>query len=123
MVPGGIGSRQIEAGGPQVKKFRVRQLGVEDQLFQVRDGGRVDKQVRGQNCDILVVKGAIIIVGAAREVIRLVGGPRLIDKLKVKFRHFREIACDTAANFLGMAVVFQVQMVCEDANLVWGADQ
>jgi hypothetical protein len=47
MVPGGIGFSQVKVGGPQVEKLRVRKLGIEDELFKVRDGGCMDKQVRG----------------------------------------------------------------------------
>jgi hypothetical protein len=123
VVPGRIGFSQVKAGSPQVEEFRVCKLGIEDKLFQVRNSGRMDKQMRGQNSDILVVEGAVVVVRAAREMIRLISGPRFIDKLKIEFHHFQEVAGNTAANFLGMAVILQVRVVCEDMDLVRRSDQ
>jgi hypothetical protein len=113
----------MEAGGPCVEKVGVRQLGVENELFKVRDSGGMDEQVWGQNSNILVVKGAVIIVRAAREVVCLIGGSRLIDKLKIEFRHFQEVVCNAAADFLRVAVVLQVRVVCEDTDFMRGANQ
>jgi hypothetical protein len=123
VVLGRIGFSEVKAGGSQVEEFRVRKLSIEDKLFQVRDSGGMDKQMRGQDSDILVVERAVIVVRAVWEVVRLVSGPRLIDKFKIEFCHFREVVGNTAANFLGMAIIFQVRVVREDANLMRGSNQ
>jgi hypothetical protein len=46
MVPGRIGFGQVEVGGPDVEEIRVGELGVKNELFQVRDNRGVDEQMR-----------------------------------------------------------------------------
>jgi hypothetical protein len=92
-------------GGPRAEEIGMRLLGVEDELFEIRDGSGMNEQVRGQDGDILIIQGAIIIIRVAWEVVRFIWGARLIDKLEIEFRHSREIAHNATANFLGMAVV------------------
>jgi hypothetical protein len=72
-----------------VEEIGVRKLGVKNKLFQVRDGGCVDEQMRRQDGYILVIKGAIIIVRAAGEVVSFVGCARLVDKFEIEFSHFQ----------------------------------
>jgi hypothetical protein len=78
----------------------------------------MDEQLGQENRDILIIQGAIIVIWSAGEVVSLIGGARLIDKFEVEFGHCREIASNTAANFLGVAVILQVGVIGEDTDLV-----
>jgi hypothetical protein len=122
-VPCRIRFSEVKVGGPWVEEIRMRKLGIENKLFQVRDSGCVNEQMRQQNGDILIIKGAIVVIRAAGEVVSFISGARLIDKLEVEFSHFRKVTRDVAANFLGVAVVFQVWMVHKDTNLMWRSHQ
>jgi hypothetical protein len=123
MVPGRIRFSEVKTGCPEVEKIGVCKLCVKDKLFQVRDSGCVDKQVRWEDSDILVVEGAIIIVWVAGEVVSLIGGAGLVDEFKVKFSHLWEIACNTVTDFLWVPVILQVQVVCKDTNFMWGSHE
>jgi hypothetical protein len=72
-----------------MEEIRVHKLGIQNKLFQVRDSGCVDEQMRWQDGDILVIEGAIVIIRVAGEVVGFVGRARLVDKFKIKFSHFR----------------------------------
>jgi hypothetical protein len=61
-----------------------------------------------QDSDVLIIKGAIIVVGAVREVVSFIGSTGLIDKFKVEFGHLQEIMCNMVTDFLGVLVVLQV---------------
>jgi hypothetical protein len=123
MVPSGIGFHKIEVGGPKVEEIRARKLSIQNKLFQVRDSGCVDEQMRGQDGYILIIEGAVVIIRAVREVVSFVGHARLVDKLKVELSHLGQIVGDAAANFLQVSVVFEVRVICQDTNFMWGPHQ
>jgi hypothetical protein len=95
-------------GGPLVEKDGFGELGIKDQLFNVRDGASMDKQVWGEDSDDLVIEGAIIVIRAAGEVVSFVHDTRLVHKFEVEFSHLWEVASDMAADLLGVVVVFQI---------------
>jgi hypothetical protein len=64
--------------------------------------------VRGKDCDILVIQRAIIIVRSMGEVVCLICGAGFVDKFKIEFSHFWEIARNMVADLLGVAVILQV---------------
>jgi hypothetical protein len=121
MVPGGVGFGEIKTGGPKVEKVGAGKLRIENQSFQIGNGGRMNEEMGWQDGDVLVIEGTIIIIGSAGEVVGFIGSAWFVDKFKVEFRHLREIVCYTAANFLWVSVVLQVRVVREDVNLMWGA--
>jgi hypothetical protein len=108
MVPGRIILSEVKARGLEMEEVGVRKLGIQDKLFEIRDGRGVDKQMGWQDSDILVIEGAIVVVRVARQVIGLIGGAGLVDKFKVELSHFREIASDPVADLLWVAIIFQV---------------
>jgi hypothetical protein len=121
MVPGGVGLGEVKARGPLLEENGMCELGVKDQLFQVRDNGCMDEQMRQQDSDVLIIEGPIVIIGMAGEVIGLIGRARFIDEFEVKFSHLGQIVRDTVADFLGVVIILQVRVVREDANLMWGS--
>jgi hypothetical protein len=46
MVPSRIIVSEVEAGCPEVEEIGICELGIKDKLFDVRDCGRVNEQVR-----------------------------------------------------------------------------
>jgi hypothetical protein len=71
--------------------------------------------------DILIIKGTIVIVRAAGEMVSLIGGAGLVHKFKVEFGHFGEIVGNMATDFVGVTIVFQVQVIGQDSDFVGGA--
>jgi hypothetical protein len=47
----------------------------------------MDEQVGWQDSDILIIKGTIIIVGVAGEMVSLISGAGLVDEFKVELGH------------------------------------
>jgi hypothetical protein len=108
MVPSGIRFCEIKMGCPLVEEVGVHELGIKNKLLKVGDGRHVDKQVGRKDGNILIIKGAIVIVGVAGEVVGFIGGTRFVDEFKVKFRQLQEIVGNMLADFLGVPVIFQV---------------
>jgi hypothetical protein len=77
-------------------------------MFQVSNSGGVDKQMRRQDGDILVVEGTVIIVRVAGEVISPIGGTGFVDKFEVKVGHLWEVSGDVVTNLLGVSIILQV---------------
>jgi hypothetical protein len=71
-------------GGPQVEEIGIRKLGIQNEVFQVGDSRCVDEQMRWQDGDILIIKGPVIIIRAAGQVVSFIGGTRLIDEFEVE---------------------------------------
>jgi hypothetical protein len=123
VVPSRVRFCEVESGCPKVEESGISELGIKDKLFEVGNSGGVDKQMQWQDSDILIIKGAVIIIRVPREVVGFIGGTWLVDKFEVEFSQLWKVVGNVATDFLGVAVIFQVQVVCKDVNLMRGSHQ
>jgi hypothetical protein len=89
VVPSGVGFSEIKMGSPKVEEVRAGKLCIENQSFQVGNGGHVNEEMGRQDGDILVIEGTIIIIGSAGEVVGFIGSAWFVDEFKVELCHFR----------------------------------
>ena len=91
----------------------------------VKVGGResVEKESVGEGKDTIVVMGASVVVGTARQSVGAIGGAGFVKEPNVVVAEGQDVAGKAAVNFLGAAVVLEVLVVGEDVDDEFGAQQ